>query len=142
MPSIPPLDACRDSQLFGIVLYPMQERMLQAVAFWRLLVWCLGRRSGKTTAAALVLLWCCLFRPELRSRLRPGELGYAVGIAVNLRQARLLVDAARSVVKRSPLLASLIEAETEDQIVFKTGWSWPRFRARVGAGEAGRSSRL
>ena len=60
---------------------------------------------------AYVGLWCCLLRPELLAELRPGERGYAVGIATNLRQARLLVQSALAVVERSARCsAPLVEA--------------------------------
>ena len=87
----------------------------------RLHVWALGRRASKTTMAALVMSWDALLRPELDACIRPGERRYAVAIATNLRQARLLIRAAASIVKRSPLLAGLIEAETEDEILFRNG---------------------
>ena len=89
----------------------------------------LGRRSprAKTTSAAYVGLWWCLLRPELVSRLRPGERGYAVAIATNLRQARLLIGAARAIVERSPLLAPLVESATEDEITFLNGTAFAAF---------------
>lgn len=117
--------ACEDGQLLDFPLWPRQREILNAVERSRMNVLALGRRSGKTTMAALVAVWCCLLRPELLSRLRPGERGYAVGIATNHRQARLLVAAARSVVERSPLLAPLIESVSEDEILFanQTGFA-------------------
>jgi hypothetical protein len=103
------LAACEDEQLLGVLgvpLTPDQRLRLAAVeAGPRTHVWAVGRRGLKTTTAALVGLWCCLLRPELLTYLRPGERGYCVGIATNHRQARLLVQAALSIVERSPLLA-------------------------------------
>jgi phage terminase large subunit-like protein len=84
-------------------------------------VWCLGRRSAKTTTAAIVGLHSCLLSPELDKRVRRGERRYCVAVATNHRQARLFVDAARSIVKASPLLGGLVEGETEDQLVFRNG---------------------
>src|SRR5205085_9294118 len=43
----------------------------------------------------------------------------AVCVATNLRQARLFVRAALSIVERSPLLAELVEDVSDDEIVFK-----------------------
>jgi hypothetical protein len=90
-------------------------------------VWAVGRRGLKTTSAAYVGLWCCLLRPELLSRLRPGERGYAVGVATNLRQSRLLVRTALAVVERSPLLRGLIERVTEDEILFANSTGFAAF---------------
>ncbi len=116
------LEACDDSRLFGFALWPKQRELLAAVESGpRLHVWALGRRSGKTTMAALAMLWDALLRPELDAHVRRGERRYAVGVATNLRQARLLVRAALSIVKGSPLLAGLIDGATEDEILFRNG---------------------
>lgn len=120
--------ACDDPQLLGFPLLPDQRRRLELVeAGPRQHVWAVGRRGLKTTSAALVGLWSCLLRPELLERLRPGERGYAVGVATNLRQARLMVAAARSIVERSPLLASLVESATDDEILFANGTAFAAF---------------
>src|SRR5262249_45750440 len=65
-----------------------------------------------------VCLWDALLRPELDAMVRRGETRFAVGVATNLQQARLLVAAARSIVEASPGLASLVEASTDDEIRF------------------------
>lgn len=87
----------------------------------RLHVWALGRRSGKTTLGALMCLWSCLLRPDLRDVLRAGEAGYAVAVATNLRQARRLVADARSIVAASPLLRRELLGGSEDELVFVNG---------------------
>jgi hypothetical protein len=116
------IQACDDKRLFDFPLWPKQRELLEAVeAGHRMHVWALGRRSGKTTLAALVGLHACLFRPQVAARVRPGELFYAVAVATNLRQARLFVSAARSIVERSGLLPGLVESSSEDEIVFSTG---------------------
>ncbi len=124
------LAACRDPQLLGadLALWPRQVDLLADVESGpRLHVWALGRRSGKTTCAAAVALWDCLLRPELDAMVRPGERRHAVAVATNLRQARLFVQAALSIVERSPLLASLVEAVTEDEITFVNGTALSAF---------------
>lgn len=127
-PAVGLVQACDDERLFGFPLWPEQRRRLERVETGpRMHVWALGRRSAKTTSAALVGLWCCLLRPELLERLRPGERGYAVAIATNLRQARLFTQAARAIVERSPLLAPLIELVTEDEIHFRNGTALAAF---------------
>ncbi len=114
--------ACDDARLFGFKLWPTQRTFLSDIEGGpRLHVWALGRRSGKTTMAALVCLWDALLRPQLAERLRPGERRYAVAVATNLRQARLIVRAARSLVERSPLLSGLVTSVTDDEIIFATG---------------------
>jgi hypothetical protein len=114
------LAACDDPQLFGIELTPRQRRLLSAVEAGDVLhVWALGRRSGKTLLAALVALWTCLLRPELDANVRRGERRYAVAVGTNLRQARIFVAAARSIVEASPLLAGIVESSTDDEIQFR-----------------------
>jgi hypothetical protein len=68
-----------------------------------------------------------VLRPELSQHVRPGERRYAVAVATNLRQARLFVRAAVSIVERSPLLAGLVELQTEDEILFRGGTALSAF---------------
>ncbi len=70
---------------------------------------------------ALVALWDALLRPDLDARVRPGERRYAVAVATNLRQARLFVRAAVSIVERSPLLSREVRSSSEDEIEFRSG---------------------
>ncbi len=112
--------ACDDRRLIGVDLWPVQRRLLEGVERHRLNVWACGRRSGKTTAAAAVLVWDACLR-DLRDRLRPGERRFAVGVATNQRQARLLLEAARTIVTGSPLLRGLLAEESDDELRFTTG---------------------
>ena len=122
------LAACDDPQLFGVPLTLDQRTRLAAVeAGPRTHIWNIGRRGLKTTSESYVGLWCCLLRPELLAQLRPGERGYAVGVATNLRQARLLVQSALAVVERSPLLAPLVESVSEDEIRFHNSTAFAAF---------------
>ncbi|MBA3841749.1 MAG: terminase, partial [Actinobacteria bacterium] len=124
------LQACDDARLLNFPLWPKQRELLRAVENGpRLHVWAVGRRSGKTTLSALAALWDCLLRPDLDGLVRPGERRYAVCVATNLRQARLFVAAARSVVERSPLLARLVESVTDDEILFRNGSALAAFPA-------------
>ncbi len=112
--------ACDDARLFGFELWPRQRELLEAVeAGPRIHAWAVGRRSGKSTLASIICLWGCLLRPELDRMVRPGETRYSVAIATNLAQSRLIVQAARSVVEGSPVLAGLVEGQTEDELRFK-----------------------
>ncbi|MEP6813522.1 MAG: terminase family protein, partial [Actinomycetota bacterium] len=121
--------ACEDRDLLGFELWPRQRELLASVEHGRLHVWALGRRSGKTTLAALVGLHDCLLRPELAAMVRPGERRFVVCVATNLRQARLFVRAAASIVERSPKLRGLVESVSEDEIEFKTGATLAAFPA-------------
>ena len=128
-PSASLVAACDDPKLLGFDLWPVQRRLLEAVEQHRVNVWALGRRSGKTTTAAIVGVHSCCLRPELRTHLRAGERGYAVAVATNLRQARLIVSAARSIAERSPLLRPLIESVSDDEVAFTTGMTFAAFPA-------------
>ena len=121
--------AVTDPQLLGTVtlpghdkptgLFPAQVELLRDVEQTaRIILWCLGRRAGKTTMAALVALWSCLLRPDLDALVRPGERRYAVCVATSREQARILVDAARSLVEASPLLHSALEGSDTDELRF------------------------
>ena len=129
LPSVSLTQAVLDPALLGAGFnpWPAQLEILRGVEENRLSVWCLGRRSSKTTSAALVGLHACLLRPELLERLRPGERGYAVAVATSVRQARLFVSAAPSIVEASPLLSELVESAAEDEIRFANGTALAAF---------------
>ena len=77
--SIGLLSAADDPKLLSFPLWPKQRDLLARVGKGpRGHVWALGRRSGKTTMAALVGLWDCLLRPELDGMVRPGETPYVL----------------------------------------------------------------
>ncbi len=114
--------ACDHKDVFGVALYPAQRELLAAIdAGPRIHALCLGRRSGKTFMCALVMLHNCLLRQDLAGMVRPGERRYAVAVATNIRQARVVVTAARSIVEASPRLAGMVETVTEDEIRFTNG---------------------
>lgn len=115
------LQACDDAKLLAFDLWPRQRELLAAVEHGaRIHVWALGRRSGKTTLAALVCLWDALLRSELDGMVRRGETRFSVAVATNHAQARLVISAARSIVEHSPLLAGLLESVTEDELRFRS----------------------
>ncbi len=111
--------ACDDPQLLNFPLWPKQRELLTAIeAGPRLHVLALGRRSGKTTMAALVALHDCLFRPHLAAYVRPGEKRYSVSVATSQKQASIFLDQARTIVEASPLLAKLVAEVRDDEIEF------------------------
>jgi Terminase large subunit, T4likevirus-type, N-terminal len=119
LPAVGLVEACDDERLFGIDLWPKQREWLEAVEQGpRIHVWACGRRSAKTTTAAIVGLWDCLFRPQMSACVLPGETRHAVALAVNVKQARLFVQQAKAIVSRSPLLADQVKNTTEDSIEF------------------------
>ncbi len=122
LPHVGIVEACDDESLFNFPLYPRQRELLSALeAGPRLHIWALGRRSGKTTLAAITCLHNLLFRGDLDAAVRPGERRYAVAVATNLQQAKLLVQAARAIIEGSELLAELVDSVTEDAISFANG---------------------
>jgi hypothetical protein len=62
-----------------------------------------------------------LLRPDLDALVRPGERRYVVSIANSLRQARLFVSAALSIVEASPLLRGQAVSSSLDAIEFRNG---------------------
>jgi hypothetical protein len=97
----------------------VQRQLLEEVEAGGLLhVWALGRRSGKTLLASLVALWTCLLQPDLAECVRRRERIYAVAVATSLRQARIFVEQARSIVEASALLAPLVEDVSDEEIRF------------------------
>ena len=120
LPAVGLLEACDDARLLGIDLWPTRRAWLEAVEQGpRIHVWACGRRSAKTTTAAVVGLWDCLFRPQMSACVLPGEKRHSVAVAVNVKQARLFVQQAKALVSRSPLLADQVKNTTEDQIEFR-----------------------
>jgi hypothetical protein len=135
------VQACDDTALLGFPLWPGQRRLLEALeealtaGDW-LNVWCIGRRSGKSTLAALVALHSCLLRPDLDASAPMGSHGIVV--ATNLKQARMVVSTAAEIVQRSPLLARLVDKVALDEIRFTNGTTLASFPAssRGGRGRA------
>jgi hypothetical protein len=75
-----------------------------------------GRRGGKSKAAAVFMVWlaCCC---DWTSDLSIGEHGIALIISPTERQSQVMADYIRAIIKNTPLLASLVEDETQQ--VFK-----------------------
>lgn len=118
------LEAVDDPELLGAGLspFPRQREILEAIETGqRIHVLACGRRAGKTLLGAATAVWDAALRGNLDRHLRRGERRYAVCVAVNVAQARLFVSAARTILEASPLLASLIENATDDQIELSTG---------------------
>jgi hypothetical protein len=113
------VQAATDPALLGLSLRGRQRDLLAAAERHRLNVWATGRRGGKTLLSATTALWDACLRPELAAYVRPGERRYAVCVAVNVRQARIFLRAARTLVDRSPLLSEMLLTATEDELIFE-----------------------
>lgn len=116
------VQACDDANLLAFPLWPRQRALLAALeTAGRMHIWALGRRSGKTTLMAVAALHNLLFRPDLDGMVRPGEQRYAVCVATSIRQARVLLKAALSIVEASSLLSGMLESVSEDELRFVGG---------------------
>jgi len=122
MPSL--LGAIDDPRLIGGGFKPhsqKQRELCAAIGRSPITVACAGRRFGKSRAAAAGALWNLLLIPELDRMVAPGEKRYAVSVANSQLQARIFLGHALSIVKVSPALSSELEAENEDELIFKGG---------------------
>jgi hypothetical protein len=91
-------------------------------------VWTIaGRRGGKTRIAALLAVYLACFRTY---RLAPGETGVVMVIAVDKTQAKVCFDFIRAFIAETPLLASLLVAETAETLTLAN-----RVRVEVRAGD-------
>lgn len=128
------LEACDADDVFDFPLYPGQRKLLdqyeQGLALGdRTAVWCIGRRSGKSTLAGLVGLWCCLLRPDLDELSGIAQRSIAVVICPTEKQAQELLDGAEVIVKRSPLLRDLLVKSTKNELEFANGTRFAVFPA-------------
>src|SRR5262249_40711772 len=79
---------------------------------------CSGRRSGKSRAAALLSVFVACFRDHSRF-LVSGETGVVALVAADRAQAQICFRYLKSFLRETPLLASLVESETQDVIRLK-----------------------
>lgn len=120
MTNVSLIQACEDHELLGLTLWPFQRQMASALDDGAgLVVAALGRRGGKTTAAAAVLVHDALLRPALDTLVQPGEIRYAVVVATRLPQAQAVLSMARAMVERSPVLSAYLVSATADTLLFE-----------------------
>jgi len=79
-----------------------------------------GRRGGKSMVLALIAVYLAAFR-NWRPYLAPGELGTVKVLATDRRQARVIHRYCRALLTEVPVLASLVERDTDDEIVLTSG---------------------
>ena len=74
-----------------------------------------GRRGGKTRVLATVAAWLATF-VDWRPQLAPGEVATVMLIAANRKQARTALRYLRSLFLEHPMLAQLVQRETDDSL--------------------------
>lgn len=75
----------------------------------------IGRRGGKTQAAALIAIFHACFI-DYTNRLAPGEVATVLAIAADRKQARHLMRYVSGMMNANPMLARLILRETGESI--------------------------
>lgn len=74
-----------------------------------------GRRGGKSSAAALMAVWEAISRPW-QKLVAPGERVYLVVVAVDRAQAGVIFRYIKGIFKSSPTLRSMISAEKSEEL--------------------------
>ena len=72
-----------------------------------------GRRAGKSFVLALIAVYLAAFH-DYRKHLAPGERGTVMVIATDRRQARVIMRYIRALLTQVPMIARMIERETEN----------------------------
>lgn len=102
---LPPVDREIAKKLFGQV-----EQVPEGVN--ELMVWRLGRGSGKTTWAAALGLWTILTAPM--DRVGPGMKAACVVVAPKVELAKLSIGVARELARAVPSINRLVEGDNAD----------------------------
>jgi len=79
-----------------------------------------GRRAGKSFVLSVIACFIAVFR-DWRPYLSPGEVGTIKVIATDRKQARVIHRYCRALLTKVPAFASLINRETDDEIVLNNG---------------------
>lgn len=129
---------CEDPNLLNLQLWPKQREIL--TDFWegdyRLGIWSLGRRSGKTLISAVSGVYAgCVMADEYKKQLRRGEPFYIISVANALDQARLALHNIRDLIESSPILKALVIRSTSDTLELSNG---AIFRALPSSSRTGR----
>jgi hypothetical protein len=113
---------------FGLfsTLTPAQQSVVQAVTGrasfpstpFPELVLIIGRRAGKSVVAALLAVYCAVFKTYA---LVPGERGVVMVLAADKRQARVIFRYTRAMLQGVPMLAALIRHQTKESISLSNG---------------------
>ena len=84
-------------------------------------LWCLiGRRGGKSRVAAALAVHCAAL-VDHTGKLASGETGMVLILAATKQQAGTVFGYCRGLLESSPVMASLIDTATSDEIRLKSG---------------------
>lgn len=78
-----------------------------------------GRRGGKSINIALEATYTCLIDKFWYGSLARGERGYFLIVANDKQQCRVIMDYCKGIIFGNKFFASMIENETQDEILFK-----------------------
>lgn len=84
-------------------------------------LWCaVARRGGKTRIASAIASYLAVFR-DYKPVLAPGEIGYVALVSQNKDQARVALHYIRAFFEESPVLRTLVEEVTQEEVRLKNG---------------------
>ncbi len=95
----------------GLDLWPGQKEILDDLFENNInhAVWCLGRRSSKSTMAAIAAVYMAFCQEDyFRKKVRKGENYYVITIANDLKQAKIALDFIRQLLVNSPLEKEIV----------------------------------
>lgn len=101
----------------GLDLWPKQKEILDDLFENKInhAVWCLGRRSSKSTMAAIAAIYMAFCQENrFSSRVRKGENYYVITIANDLKQAKIALDFIRQLLVNSPLEQEIVRETALD----------------------------
>jgi len=79
-----------------------------------------GRRGGKSRIMALIAVWLACFK-DYSQYLAPGERGTVLVIAADRAQARTIMNYAKELIRRVPMLKRLVIRQTRESIDLANG---------------------
>jgi hypothetical protein len=98
-------------------LWPKQQEILNELFEDKIShgVWCLGRRSGKSTMAAVAAVYMAFCQEDyFKRKVRRGENYYVTTIANDLKQAKIALDFIRQLLINSPLEQEIVRETAFD----------------------------
>lgn len=103
--------------VLGLELWPKQQQILNQLFEEKINhgVWCLGRRSGKSTCAAVAAVYMAFCQEDyFRRKVRKGENYYVCTVANDLKQAKIALDFIRQLLVNSPLEQEIVRETAFD----------------------------